>query len=100
MACSTSAQSSAERQIGPILSRVQESAMAPRRLTRPYVGRSPVTPQNAAGVMIEPEVSDPSANVTSPAATAAAEPLDDPPLQRVRSQGFNPGPVSDAEARR
>jgi hypothetical protein len=23
--------------------------MAPARLTRPYVGRSPVTPQNAAG---------------------------------------------------
>src|SRR5579863_2638229 len=100
MTCSTSAQSSAERQIGPTLSSVQERAMAPRRLTSPYVGLSPVTPQKAAGVRIEPEVSEPSANVTNPAATAAAEPLDDPPLQRVRSQGFKPGPVRDAEARR
>src|SRR5437868_10635416 len=29
------------------------SAIAPWRLTRPYVGRKPVTPQKAAGVMIE-----------------------------------------------
>src|SRR5580704_5829987 len=49
---------------------------------------------------MEPDVSEPIANVTRPAATAAADPLDDPPDQRVRSQGFNPGPVSDAEAKR
>ena len=67
---------------------------------QPVGGRSPVTPQKALGVRIEPEVSEPSANVTSPAAAAIAEPLDDPPLQRVRSQGFNPGPVSEAEAKR
>ena len=57
-----------------------------------------MTPQNAAGVRIEPEVSEPMANVTSPAATAMADPLDDPPDQRVGSHGFKPGPVSDAEA--
>jgi hypothetical protein len=49
---------------------------------------------------MDPEVSDPMANVTSPAATAAAGPLEDPPDQRVRSHGFSPGPVSDAEAYR
>src|SRR5687768_18194064 len=35
------------------------SAIAPYRLTRPNVGRSPLTPQYAAGVMMEPEVSLP-----------------------------------------
>src|SRR5438874_11296648 len=100
MVPSTSPQSSAERASGPILSSVQESAIAPLRLTSPYVGRNPVTPQNAAGVMIDPEVSDPSANPTSPAAVAAAEPLEEPPLQRERSHGFSPEPVRDADAYR
>jgi hypothetical protein len=39
----------------------------------------PNTPQQAAGVRIDPPVSVPSAKSHSPAATAAAEPLDDPP---------------------
>src|ERR1039457_4339661 len=98
MAWSTIAQSSAERQMGPILSTVQESAIARCRLTSPYVGRNPVTPQNALGVRIDPDVSDPSANVTRSAATAIPDPLDDPPDQRVRSHGFNPGPVAEAAA--
>src|SRR5260370_21123016 len=98
MACSTRPQSSAERHMGPILSSVQASDMAPRRLTSPYVGRNPVTPQNALGVRMDPEVSEPSANVTSPAAVATPEPLDDPPAQRVRSHGFIAGPVAEAAA--
>ena len=68
MAASTSPQSSAVRASGPSLSIVQLSAIAPWRLTRPKVGRSPVTPQNAAGYWIEPHVSEPMANGTSPAA--------------------------------
>src|SRR5512141_2886497 len=36
-------------------------------------------PQNAAGRMTEPLVCVPSAPATNPAATAAADPLDDPP---------------------
>jgi hypothetical protein len=59
-----------------------------------------VTPQKALGVRMDPEVSDPSAKVTRPAATAMAEPLEDPPDQRVRSHGFKPGPVRDALAYR
>jgi len=59
-----------------------------------------VTPQNALGVRIDPEVSEPSANVTRPAAVAVPEPLDEPPLHRERSQGFRPGPVRDADANR
>ncbi len=75
---------------------VQDRAIAPRRLTRPYVGRSPVTPVKAAGVVIEPQVSEPSAKGTSPAATAAAEPLEEPPAHASRSQGLRPGPVKAA----
>ena len=96
IASSTSEQSSAVRAIGPILSSVHDSAIAPLRDTRPYVGRSPVTPQYAEGVPIEPEVSLPSAYGTIPPATAAAEPLDDPPDQRSMFQGFLPGPCSEA----
>jgi hypothetical protein len=58
-----------------------DSAIAPCRLTRPYVGRKPVTPLNAAGVMIDPHVSLPIANGTSAALTAAPGPEDDPPAQ-------------------
>src|SRR5512141_1391902 len=49
-------------------------------------------PQNAAGWRIEPPVSVPVANGTMPAATAAAEPPDEPPGTRVVSQGFFTGP--------
>jgi hypothetical protein len=98
MACRISPASSAVRQRGPILSIVHESAIAPARLTRPYVGRNPVTPEKAAGVMMEPHVSEPMANGTSPAATAAPGPLDEPPLQYSRFHGVFPGPVNDASA--
>src|SRR6266511_5784767 len=96
IASNTTAQSSALRAIGPILSSVQERAIAPCRLTSPYVGRSPVTPQYADGVPIDPDVSDPSAYGTSPAPTAAAEPLDEPPDHRSTFQGLRPGPCSEA----
>ncbi len=36
-------------------------------------------PQNAAGPRIDPPVSDPRAPTVRPAASAAPEPLDDPP---------------------
>src|ERR1700728_2313088 len=73
-----SEQSSTLRAIGPSLSIVQPSAMAPVRGTRPNVGRSPVSPQRVEGDAIDPSVSDPSANATHPAATALADPADDP----------------------
>ena len=53
----TSAQSSAERHIGPTVSWVHASAIAPYRLTRPNVGRMPVIPLRAAGAITEPPVS-------------------------------------------
>ena len=52
--------------------------MAPWRLTRPKVGRSPVTPQRVDGETIDPQVSLPIAKPTSPAATAAAGPAEEP----------------------
>ena len=45
----------------------------------PKLGFMPTTPQKAAGRMIEPTVCVPSASGTMPAATATAEPLDEPP---------------------
>jgi len=41
------------------------------------VGFSPTTPQKAAGCRMEPPVSEPSAQMASPAATAAVEPPDE-----------------------
>src|ERR1700687_4696740 len=78
MASSTIAQSSTLRQIGPSLSIVHESAIAPVRGTRPNVGRSPVVPHRVEGDEIDPSVSLPIANPTSPAAVADAGPADDP----------------------
>ena len=48
----------------------------------------PNTPQHAAGIRIEPIPSLPCATGTRPAATAAAEPPDDPPGVRLRSHGL------------
>src|SRR5947207_3071387 len=46
---------------------------------RPWVGLKPYTPQNAAGLIVEPAVWLPSASGTMLAPTAAAEPLEEPP---------------------
>src|SRR6266704_3402348 len=62
---------------------------------RPYVGFNPITPHNEAGWRTDPPVSEPSATGTIPAATAAAEPPDDPPGTREVSQGFFTGPNAE-----
>src|SRR5438477_7167813 len=64
--------------MGPILSMLQVSVMQPYLLTRPNVGRRPVTPQRVQGETMLPSVSLPRAKPTSPAAVAAAEPADEP----------------------
>src|SRR5881296_3977805 len=69
--------------------------MTPARLTRPNVGISPTMPQSDAGWRTDPPVSEPSATGTIPAATAAAEPPDDPPGTREVSQGFFTGPNAE-----
>src|SRR5439155_22718420 len=52
-------------------------------------------PQSAAGCLMEPPVSEPSAHGASPAETAAAEPPPEPPGTRVGSQGFRVGPYAE-----
>ena len=52
----------------------------------------PVMPENDAGWRIEPPVSVPVAAGARRAATAAAEPPDEPPGTAFRSHGFFTGP--------
>ncbi len=54
-----------------------------------------MTPQKLAGRRIEPPVSVPSVAVHSSAATAAAEPPDDPPGTRVGSHGLRVTPSAE-----
>ncbi len=60
-------------------------------LTRPREGLSPTTPQQEAGMRIEPPPSDPWETGATPAATSAAAPPLEPPAPRVRSQGVRAG---------
>ena len=62
--------------------------MTPRRLTRPSVGLMPTTPFAAAGQTMEPLVSVPMASAAIRAATATAEPLEDPQGLRSSTCGF------------
>src|SRR2546422_3599143 len=91
MTCRTMAQSSTQRASGPQWSKVYELGRTPPRPTRPKVGIRPDTPHSEAGPRIEPPVSEPSAIGTSPAATAAPEPLEDPPVKRAKSHGLRAG---------
>src|SRR5919107_2555858 len=95
MACKRSAASRTSRVIGPTTSSEEAKAIRPCRETRPYVGLSPTMPQNAAGWRTEPPVSVPSAHQLSPAATAAADPPEEPPGTRPRSQGLRLGPQAE-----
>src|SRR5689334_23354530 len=58
----------------------------------PRPGFRPTRPQQAAGMRIEPPPSLAPAHGTMPAATAAADPPEDPPGVRPRSQGLRAGP--------
>src|SRR5689334_309070 len=68
---------------------------APVYGTRPCVGLCPTVPQKELGMRIEPAWSPPSAMSTSPAATSAALPLEEPPVDFDRSQGLRTGPVCE-----
>src|SRR5262245_39616004 len=65
--------------------------MTPTRLTSPALDIMPTIPQKDEGPRIEPPVSEPSAPATRPAATAAPEPLDEPPVKCSRFQGLRAG---------
>src|SRR5215475_15070638 len=74
--------------------------MMPQREQRPYVGLIPTVPVNAAGWRIEPPVSVAVAPMQSRAATAAAEPPDEPPgtspsFAPRRRHGLTTGPKQE-----
>jgi hypothetical protein len=58
----------------------------------PKLGLNPTMPLKAAGRITDPSVCEPSASGTMPAATAAAEPEDDPPGVCSAFQGLTVGP--------
>src|ERR1700721_2343973 len=60
--------------------------------TRPGPGLRPPTPQQAAGIRIEPPPSLPCATGTIPDATAAAAPPEEPPGVLSKSHGLRVGP--------
>ena len=56
------------------------------------MGRIPRIPQKLAGRRTEPPVSLPTAKSTTPAATAEADPLDEPPVMRPGAFTFTGAP--------
>src|SRR5882672_11367110 len=70
----------------------------PSRLTRPKVGLSPTRLHTAAGMRIEPPVSEPSAATHRPAATAAPEPPLEPEGTLSRFHGLRTGGVTFPQA--
>src|SRR6201998_2860980 len=54
-------------------------------------------PHSDAGIRIDPPLSPPSASPTSPAATSAPLPLEDPPVSRVVSHGLRTGPEAEVK---
>src|ERR1700742_1481313 len=78
--------------IGLTVSNDVHSGTTPFKLMRLVLGRCPTMPHSAGGQRPEPEVSDPNATKHRPAATAPAEPDDEPPVMRSSFQGFFAGP--------
>ena len=72
------------RAIGPPVSKLSASGMIPDRLSNPWVGLSAAMPFDVAGPRIDPPVSLPSAQGTSPQASATAAPPDEPPQVLVK----------------
>ena len=77
--------------MGPVWSSVHERDTTPARLHRPYVGLIPAMPEKAAGPRMEPPVSEPSEPTHRPAASAAPDPLLEPPGIWSRFQGLRAG---------
>ena len=73
---------------GPFSSRPPQLSVPTCAGTTPAPGLMPNNPHAAAGMRTEPSPSVPCATGTSPAATAAADPPDDPPGVRRRSHGL------------
>src|SRR6185295_920591 len=76
----------------PTVSKLPANGFTPVGLIVLYDGLYPTTPQYDAGRMIEPPVCVPNATGTMQSATAAAEPLDEPPGVCCTLCGFAVGP--------
>src|SRR6266850_147811 len=79
----------ASRANQPVVSERGACGSMPVTGSRPWVGRIPYRPQKLAGTRTEPPVSVPSAVSHNPAATAAADPDDDPPGTRSGARGLS-----------
>src|SRR4051794_19199642 len=88
MAVRSSAASRTLAVIGPAVSWLWLIGTMCVRLTSPTVGFSPTMPLIAAGQVTDPSVSVPMASRTSPAATAAPLPLDEPHGLRSIAHGL------------
>lgn len=62
--------------------------------TRPCGGLNPYRPLKLAGMRMDPPMSLPVASVVSPAASAAPDPPDDPPVVKRRFHGLRMTPHS------
>src|SRR5699024_8206166 len=71
-----------------------DHVILPYTLSGSYEGFNPTTPQNEAGILIDPAVSEPTVAAHKPFETAAAGPLLDPPLIKSGFNGFFTGPNS------
>ncbi len=80
---STMRQSCTERVMAHTVSSVNESGNAPARGVRDCVLLKPTRPHSAAGMRIEPPVSEPSPATARPSATDTAAPEDEPPGMRA-----------------
>ena len=90
----TKAESAAVRVSGPIVPRVPHRLALGAVETRPRVGFRPMSPQQAAGILIEPPPSPPIAMRTTSAATAAADPPLLPPVEWVSLWGLRTWPFA------
>lgn len=73
------------RVMAQTVSSERASSNAPLRGTRDCVLLNPTSPQSAAGMRIEPPVSEPSPATASPSATETAAPEEEPPGMRATS---------------
>ena len=88
MAVNSTAASRTVRPMGPAVSWLRAMGMMPSRLTRPRVGLMPTIPLAPAGQTTDPSVSVPIATAVRLAATATAEPLEEPHGFRSNTYGF------------
>src|SRR5580765_5468115 len=95
MLSSTAAVSRTVRVTTPsIVDPIHDSPVSGPLLTRPRLGFSPTRPHSLAGMRIDPPPSLAWATGTSPAATAAAEPPDEPPVECPMFQGLRQAPYA------